>query len=183
MLSGTCRRNTILLASCISLSSCSWWASSCSSHDFSSSGASCPRAGHKPQRDPSERYNNRETGVGWAWELFLFVIHGIVQILLDKNWCAANLYQISSLSAVICHPEAPPGVQIERWQMLLSRCWWSGRLCTLLWGSAQGWLSWGWNRWRAKTEASEIAFLVPNKWKCPQKNLVSEKGSQQINHL
>lgn len=61
----TCRRNTILLASCISLSSCSWWASSCSSHDFSSSWASCPREGHSPQRaTSSERTGERQESVG-----------------------------------------------------------------------------------------------------------------------
>ena len=50
----TCRRNTIRLASCISFSSCSWWVSNCSSQGRpSSSGASCPRLGHSPQRTTS----------------------------------------------------------------------------------------------------------------------------------
>lgn len=49
----TCRRETILLASCMSFSSCSWWASSCSSQDFSSSFTSGPKEGHSPQSDTS----------------------------------------------------------------------------------------------------------------------------------
>lgn len=59
----TCRRNTILLASCISLSSCSWWASSCSSHDFSSSWPSFPREGHSPHRATSSERMKGETRV------------------------------------------------------------------------------------------------------------------------
>lgn len=57
----TCNRNTILLASCISFSSCSWCASSCSSQDFSSSCPSCPREGHNPQRATSSK-SGRGTG-------------------------------------------------------------------------------------------------------------------------
>lgn len=53
--SNTWRRKTILRASCISFSSCSWWASSCSTQDFSSFCPSCPRDGHRPQSSgPSE---------------------------------------------------------------------------------------------------------------------------------
>lgn len=78
----TCRRNTILLASCISLSSCSWWASSCSSHDFSSSWPSCLREGHSPQRaTSSERMRGRETRISRGE--FRIIAGGFSVLFLD----------------------------------------------------------------------------------------------------
>lgn len=112
----TCRRNTILLASCISLSSCSWWASSCSSHDFSSSWPSCPREGHSPQRaTSSERMRGRETRISRGE--FHIIAGGFSVLFLDLPKrkfkkpirCRANLLGISSPSAPICHPEVPHG--------------------------------------------------------------------------
>lgn len=81
----TCNRNTILLASCISFSSCSWWASSCSSQDFSSSCTSCPREGHNPQRATSSK-SSKGTGE-MRQGTFFFSLH---HIWLYKSWCAAN---------------------------------------------------------------------------------------------
>lgn len=59
----TCRRNTIFLASCISFSSCSWWASSCSTQDFSSSCPSCPREGQNPQSSISSKIDTEKSGM------------------------------------------------------------------------------------------------------------------------
>lgn len=117
----TCRRKTILLASCISFSSCSWWASSCSSQDFSSSCPSCPREGHNPHRDTS---SERKWGTGEMRQgsFFCCCVAGILWIYSCSTRAdvqPTNLWQISSLSAQICHPEVPRGPQTDRGLFLL----------------------------------------------------------------
>lgn len=111
----TCNRNTILLASCISFSSCSWWASSCSSQDFSSSCTSCPREGHNPQRATSSK-SSRGTG---EMRQGTFFFHCIISGSTRVDVQPTNLWQISSLSAQICHPEVPPGSQGDHGLFLL----------------------------------------------------------------
>lgn len=115
----TCRRNTILLASCISFSNCSWWASSCSSQDFSSSCPSCPREGHNPHRDTASEMK-RGTGEMRQGSCFFVVgIHCVVSCSTRVDVQPTNLWQISSLSAQICHPEVPPGPQTDHGALLL----------------------------------------------------------------
>lgn len=110
----TCRRNTILLASCISFSSCSWWASSCSSQDFSSSCPLCPREGHNPHRDTS---SERKGGTGEMGRegVFFSLVASSTRVDVQPT----NLWQISSLSAQICHPEFPPGSPTDHGLFLL----------------------------------------------------------------
>lgn len=95
----TCRRNTILLASCISFSSCSWWASSCSSQDRSSSCTSCPREGHSPQRETSSESKTVEMRQGSVLLKVIIVYCLALQLLMcsQPTWDTFLLCQLRSV--------------------------------------------------------------------------------------
>ena len=114
--SSTCRRNTILLASCISFSNCSWWASSCSSQDLSSSLPSCPGAGHRPQSDTSPG-EAQHTGHDGRWQRCNTRKWGEKNLYLQQNICDANL-PVSAFLSVSSDLSSPGSSWSSGWALI-----------------------------------------------------------------